>query len=410
MGCFNYTCALSRLPISDGDQVRYLLLASNPYDENKGHQACMPFDWWVPRTFPVRAKYDDYGSVEEVQDPIGTEVWLEALKLDLIPQGRGDNSIHDVPTSTDMNWGDFLNAVGESRVQVGPLPMPEDVRKLMEEHGSKQKHNDGFPTLESVEEILLQAGVTKSDGYEGDGKPGFMMDELEGSEVRIRWHGQENQTQKLEELQDILALTYAAVVTAGSGPYASTAELLVFPQPGAGARRRRREKLDRSSTLSQMMIREDVWQKLLNLPVLDDGFAPANYRKAVRKLYEESVALVGSKTEAEIRRDRFLVAPGQQSRHTSMLEHDRHPITSAGLTTHWDLLWAKGHPVEEVSSLVDGIGEFLYVIHTMSRLRYLWVPSSACGGQAGEYDKHALFHAAMGGVAADYHLANEDED
>jgi hypothetical protein len=64
MGSFDYTCAISGLPIAGGEAVRYLLLTQNPYHRGvkAGSFVCYSTDHWFPRVFPIRAKYNDYGS------------------------------------------------------------------------------------------------------------------------------------------------------------------------------------------------------------------------------------------------------------------------------------------------------------------------------------------------------------
>src|SRR4051812_23628121 len=104
MGSFSYTCGVSRLPIHAGHKVRYMLLTQNPYNDST---KCSPNDWWFPRSFPLRAEYNDYGSVENVEEGVGRELWMEALKIDLVSVGTGDNSIHDVPTSKNMSWDEL---------------------------------------------------------------------------------------------------------------------------------------------------------------------------------------------------------------------------------------------------------------------------------------------------------------
>ena len=44
MGSFDYTCAVSHLPIQTGDDVRFCLLQSSPYDYGK--HAINPVDWY----------------------------------------------------------------------------------------------------------------------------------------------------------------------------------------------------------------------------------------------------------------------------------------------------------------------------------------------------------------------------
>lgn len=104
MGSFAATCAISELPIEAGDKVRYLLLSSNPYIEE--NIKCYSTGLWFPRTYPLQAVYNDYGSIDNVVQPNLCQGFLDGLKLDMIEKGWGDNSVHDVPAKKRY---DFLS-------------------------------------------------------------------------------------------------------------------------------------------------------------------------------------------------------------------------------------------------------------------------------------------------------------
>jgi hypothetical protein len=78
MGSFDYTCAVSGLPIGAGDDVRLMLLTQNPYHHGKkaGAMTCGMNDVWFPRTFPLRGRYNDYGGVDHIQGPAQQAAWL----------------------------------------------------------------------------------------------------------------------------------------------------------------------------------------------------------------------------------------------------------------------------------------------------------------------------------------------
>lgn len=115
MGSFDYTCAISSLPIHAGDKVRYILVTENPCGE-RGSRACGPYDSWVPRTFPIKGEYNDYGTIETYAEGLGANLVLDGFKLDLIT--RGDNRYHDVPVSRDTTFPELLNAIRGGRVLV----------------------------------------------------------------------------------------------------------------------------------------------------------------------------------------------------------------------------------------------------------------------------------------------------
>jgi hypothetical protein len=104
MGSFSYTCTVSNLPIAAGDKVRFMLLTQNPYNE----RPCSAHDVWFPRTFPITAFYDDYGSIDNLEHSAQVDLWMEGLNLDLHEVGTGDNPCHDVSTAKGMSFENLL--------------------------------------------------------------------------------------------------------------------------------------------------------------------------------------------------------------------------------------------------------------------------------------------------------------
>lgn len=79
MGCFSMSCAVSGLPIDGGDAVRVSLVTKNPYE--LGALACEIDGLWVPRTWPVRGTYDDYGGAD-VDESTVAATWQAGLAYD----------------------------------------------------------------------------------------------------------------------------------------------------------------------------------------------------------------------------------------------------------------------------------------------------------------------------------------
>jgi hypothetical protein len=115
MGCFSFTCAISGLPIDAGDKVRYCLLTEGPYPEERKHHI---HDEWAPRTWPLRAVYNDYGSVEKVEKGAAKDAWMDGFRFDAVTKGWGENQSHDVATSKKMTWSTLLYAIWEGRLSV----------------------------------------------------------------------------------------------------------------------------------------------------------------------------------------------------------------------------------------------------------------------------------------------------
>jgi len=429
MGSFNATCAISNLPIKWGDPVRYLLLV-----EKDRERTCNVFDAWEPRTFPIKAKYNDYGSIEDNETGVGPELWLEGLKYDLVEQGWGNNSAHDVPTNVDMTWDQLLEALWEGRVLIDPKKAPrvsatdkalKRVKELLAEEKDKGKTRhlfvdspEGVPTLRSVKEAL-----SKSPSFTGDwGKDGYMVDELEHAMVRVRWHGKD--FKRLEEAKEILDADYATVIASGSGSYCfDEPEVLVFAKPGVRCGRgRTMDDYYRPRKIAPMMIREDVWQAILTLDTAEDSLwnedkprkkdSLEDYKAAVRALYEKKVqAYNEAKTADPESTDELLM----RSLTSLTTDPSLHSLTHAlenqmclifGIQGHWELFVAKALPADEVSDTLDAVAELLYVQDALFFVRYLWVPHHTAGPQEGSFNMHEAFHKAMADLA---HGKHEEE-
>lgn len=79
MGCWNGTCGVSQLPIHHGEPVRLFLLVPSGNEPNPN---CMVHNTslYEPGWFPIRAKYNDYGSVEGIEDDWNSRFVHAALK------------------------------------------------------------------------------------------------------------------------------------------------------------------------------------------------------------------------------------------------------------------------------------------------------------------------------------------
>lgn len=64
MGSYNETCALTHLPIENGDDVVFLVLEQQERFAEKAEVGVYPGYFWAPCVLPIYAKYDDFGRVE----------------------------------------------------------------------------------------------------------------------------------------------------------------------------------------------------------------------------------------------------------------------------------------------------------------------------------------------------------
>lgn len=114
MGCFSMQCAISGLPIHAGDDIRYLLLQES--HNERSH--CYISSQWTPFVFPIKAKYNDYGSIEDYKEDFQVKLWQQVLAECVVEKPVGENKYHDLAISKDMSFVDLLRAIWEERVEV----------------------------------------------------------------------------------------------------------------------------------------------------------------------------------------------------------------------------------------------------------------------------------------------------
>lgn len=123
MGSFNATCGISGLGISGNDPVKVFLIQKNQFARNQG--ICNVDSLWVPKSFPIDAKYNDYGTVDSYIEGFKTKIWLKLLDKDLIEKEATD---HDPEVKKGMSFEDFLGDMREGRIEVkGHHGEPNDV-------------------------------------------------------------------------------------------------------------------------------------------------------------------------------------------------------------------------------------------------------------------------------------------
>lgn len=379
-----------------------MLVTENPYQDRS---PCYMNDIWVPRTFPLKAEYNDYGSVENVEDGPARALWMEGLKRDLVELGWGDNSCHDVPTSKDMSFDALLNALQERRVfaQKGYVSIhSERLREAMlylsSLRGEETKDNKtyvqvvpkGIPTLRRASKFLTLAGLPIYDGKQGS----YMVDEIHYGFVRVRyqdWGADATcQVEKLKLAQEALRL-YASMIVPGSGISADHAELILSPRPSTSRRRFIHQWVVKEEPkgllVEQCMILEDVWQAMLKYKVGPDWGSESDvtvkdYRNGIRKFVEARKAkLASTKKSKSITHTLSLAAhhtnqelmklPG-----VSAVHNDR--SATLDISENLEIMLGKDAIPE---SFVDTVAEFAFVKTVLGLLRWYWRPSYSIGPQ-----------------------------
>lgn len=444
MGSFAYTCAVSGLPIEAGDEVRYLLLTKNPYHSG-AENTCYIHDLWFPRTFPLKAEYNDYGSIENYADGPEQDIWLEGFKRDMVERGWGENTCHDIPTSKEMKFAELLDAIQEGRVLVERetsdyrldkidallkrtdklLGKEEEQETLSPEEKRDRSISSGVPTMYRIRKVAEKLEIPIYDARFG--KKSIIIDSPKAGEVRIRCHAMygykkigadekfvpgaaiEEQIAVLTKLQDNLT-EYATMISTSSDACGVTGEdgrtytqpdteMIIRPKPGTRngvlSRRDKKEPLP----VGHCMIREDVWQALIKQTAYSwDGKATT-----IDKFNEGINKFVADQTNVEARELRwFRMNEGHKYHGAWIVSKDEIPFT-VGLATHFQMMMDKGQLTPE---FLKTVAEFAFITSLLANTRYQWRTSSSAGPQFGEWEAHETLLKTLTEVA---HVRAEEE-
>jgi len=380
MGSFDYTCCVSGLPISYDDPVRFFLLTKNPYQEND--VVCDINDFWTPRTFPLRARYDDNGLIKDLQEGVQQKIWFDCFKKDLIIKGIGDNSYHEVAINHDMNLNQWLNSIYKGRIKVKDLDRDnEDVLPSI-----------GIPTLKRIFILLKENNLRSSVTYKDNG---FIIDELEPGTIRVRsnYNDISIAISSLKTAENYLSNQYSTMIRSGTGNYSDVAELIISPKPlfknGEYYNMRFGNwKLKKELDVSQVMIREDVWQKISNLKFYDwkdDVISKEKYLEYLKLAYNKYIYVIKNKNLNYYNAYLLLLSSDivdeMKNEKCFEVESKIRIITKdmisfvLGLSTHFDMFCRSKHTNEEAEDFLNVIADFAMINYVLYTIRYYWKPS-----------------------------------
>lgn len=122
MGLFSSSCAISGLPIEEGDAVRAYFVTQSPYVEAGSFRN----DWFV-RTFPIRAVYSGYGNIEPPEPTPMLEAALAGFSRDLM-ELPADEAKFKKPVRHDDSVVDLIRASCRNRLHVKSyVPLEESL-------------------------------------------------------------------------------------------------------------------------------------------------------------------------------------------------------------------------------------------------------------------------------------------
>lgn len=113
MGCWNGTCGISQLPITNNEEI-YVI----PLLEKKGFNMCYTSALFKPSLIGFEAKYDGYGSGEQCHGLFLDRV-IQTCRENLVEKDIGENEYHDIAVKRDEFGTDkFFEAVHEGRLEI----------------------------------------------------------------------------------------------------------------------------------------------------------------------------------------------------------------------------------------------------------------------------------------------------
>jgi hypothetical protein len=440
MGSFNATCIVSNLAIEAGERVRYLALVRSAFEPDGNGHCCYVGGRWQLHGVPIKAQYNDYGSIEGLEDSLQTSLFFEALKRSAIEQGVGDNQCHDVAVRAEMSREDWLTALWEGRIFV------EGERPYTGSYDPEAyEPKPGVPSVRRLSKVITDAGLTVVTSYMADG---YVVDQVAPGFIRIRYgeRVERGSSAKLKQLlPTIHAAKYAAMVTVGTGDYPHGSEILVAPLPPTDPNVHislgglAPEPHMRPRPVSQAMIREDVWQILLNTPYKSwRGVVTADHMRNAGLQALEHELTYRAKLTAEI--DRMAQHPGAQSvaaeiedlKETLSYSHDgRDNPFLASLPGHeghfgFSLKDAYRLAIEQATTphsdeaariqagldlkaFVIELADTVYMQRNFAALHGQWHPSTN-GDQEGRWAEHRAFLLKLAQIKGRYEEDEEEDE
>lgn len=108
---------------SKGDAYSYMREGQKEEDfgyqpnSDAGREGCYADNFWTPEFVPIRAKYNDYGSVEDLDiKSLNWSVWMDTINKRIVEVKQGSNEYHDPSVSKNMKLEQLLDVLREGRL------------------------------------------------------------------------------------------------------------------------------------------------------------------------------------------------------------------------------------------------------------------------------------------------------
>lgn len=233
-------CGVSNMPIIDGDNVRLVFLVKRR-------------ETWYPRFIPIKCKYSD--SKIELTDDTFVDFIVDSFKIDLIEREVGNNLVHDVPITKDMGFHELIDSIYEKRLFVysNLIYKNEKCEKTLE------VNHPNVPTKKRIESFINKIGD-------------FNITKLQENEFIVRCCSYGDSNKKLTLLQKKL-VDFSTMLSAHDWdevvlhvkPKRVKSDKDGFYHYGLTEKSPYDFTTNHSLPVSFMMIKENVWQGMLQL-------------------------------------------------------------------------------------------------------------------------------------------------
>jgi hypothetical protein len=116
LGSWNETCGITQMPICAGDKVRMFLIVETDSEwarESVSHSYTT--DLWRPFGLPIKGSYNEYGSIEDIEEDSLTDLMLEHLK-DIVVEVP--NRMGEVFKREELDWNTAINFIADEGLRV----------------------------------------------------------------------------------------------------------------------------------------------------------------------------------------------------------------------------------------------------------------------------------------------------
>lgn len=168
MGCWNGTDGITQLPIQYGDSIRLFLIANNLHSYAEDNIIYYSTDLWQPLGLPLKGTYDNYGSIENIEEDAFSDLLFQYVKENII--NTPDRFGHCLDLANSSN-NDILSRITEGNLSIkDPFTATEcgsSLRNLEKEFPEVAKIIQTMKNDEPVKSVQVRSFLVHEDIYQG---------------------------------------------------------------------------------------------------------------------------------------------------------------------------------------------------------------------------------------------------